>query len=136
MSSSKCLSISELFFISPSSTIWLLLFLPMLPDQTHQISLVFGLTTALFYSDICPCHVCIEVLSLSSAFEPQQWLWSPGLLLRSDWHGDLSVGIAIGAGHQHPSGGPFLCQGHPCGYHLSYHRYFHSLSTVSHMDRT
>lgn len=59
----------------------------MLPEQTHQISFVFGLSPALFHHDICSSHVFIDVLSLSSAFEPQQWLWSPVLLLRRVWHG-------------------------------------------------
>lgn len=58
----------------------------MLPDQTHQMSLVFGLSPALFHGDIYPSQVCIEVLSLPSAFEPQLWLWSPGLLLRCAWN--------------------------------------------------
>lgn len=82
MSSSKSLSISDLFFISPCFTIYLLQLLPMLLDQTHQMSLVFGLSPSLFHSVIYPSHVCIEMLSLSSAFKPQLWLWSPGLLLR------------------------------------------------------
>lgn len=44
------------YSISPFSTIWLLLLLVVLPDQTHQMSLVFGLSLALIHSDICPSH--------------------------------------------------------------------------------
>lgn len=84
------------------------------------MSLVFGLSPALFHSVICPSHVSIEVLSLSSAFEPQQQLWSPGPIRRGAWHGGLFVGIAISAGHQRPSGEPFLCQGYPCFPHTGH----------------
>lgn len=62
MSSSNLLSISDLFFTSPFSNIWLLLLLPVLPDQTCQMSLMFSLGLTLFYDGISSSHVCIIVL--------------------------------------------------------------------------
>lgn len=81
MSSSKFLSISDLFFTSPSSGIWLLLLLPMLPDQACQMSLIFGLGLTLFCVGISFSPLFMEAFFLL--------LWSPSLLLRYAWNGDL-----------------------------------------------
>lgn len=96
MSSSKFLSISDLFFTSPSSDTWLLLLLHMLPDQACQMSLIFGLSLTLFCGDISFSHVCMEAFFLL--------LWSPSLLLKYAWHGDVLAGTDISAELQ-PSAG-------------------------------
>lgn len=68
MFSSKSLSISDSFFTSPSPNIWLLLLLPVLPDQGHQVSLTFGLGYTLFHGGISSSPVCVIVLRHLSCF--------------------------------------------------------------------
>lgn len=102
MSSSKSLSTSDLFFTSPCSNIWLLLLLPMLPDQTCQISLIFslGLTLSWWYFFLTRLHYSAEAsllpMSLSSG--------CVGLLSKYAWHRDLLAGIVISAELQLPAG--------------------------------
>lgn len=107
MSSSKSLSISDLFFTSPCPNIWLLLRLPMFSDQACQMSLIFGLGLTLFHSGISFLHVGIEVLRHFSCF----WASATAVEPRSSTEVCLTWGPPCRNRHQ--------CRAPPCQGHLS-----------------
>ena len=96
MSSSKSLSISGLFFTSPYSNIWLLLLLPVLPDQACQMSLIFSLGITLFLVSISSSHVCIIVLRNLSCY----WASATSVELRSSTEVWLTWGPPCRNRHQ------------------------------------
>lgn len=113
MSSSKSLSISDLFFTSPCPNIWLLLLLPMFSDQACQMALIFGLGLTLFHGGISFLHVCIEVLRHFSCF----WASATAVEPRSSTEVCLTWGPPCRNRHQCRAP---PCQGHLCSDPLGY----------------